>query len=120
MSIHSGPQIEHGSRKAVYLDYAATTPVDPQVIEVMIQCLGLDGIFGNAASRSHRFGKEAKEAKRTSNEKGERDVFCLAPSRPNTVVPPAFRFRDRRVPHDRIPNNRVMASAWELDPDRRS
>ena len=45
MSIRSGPQIEHGSRKAVYLDYAATTPVDPQVIEVMIQCLGLDGDF---------------------------------------------------------------------------
>ena len=42
------------------------------------------------------------------------------PSRPNTVVPPAFRFRDRPVPRDRIPNNRVMASAWESDPDRRS
>ena len=47
-------------------------------------------------------------------------VSWLTPSRPNTVVPPAFRFRDRPVPHDRIPNNRVMASAWESDPDRRS
>ncbi len=30
-----------------YLDYAATTPVDPRVIESMAACLGADGIFGN-------------------------------------------------------------------------
>ena len=47
-------------------------------------------------------------------------VSWLTPSRPNTVVPPASRFRDRPVPNDRIPNNRVIASAWESDPDRRS
>ena len=64
----SDPKIEHGSRKAVYLDYAATTPVDPEVIAVMSQCLGLDGIFGNAASRSHCFGKEAKEAVESARE----------------------------------------------------
>ena len=48
-------------RDAVYLDYAATTPVDPQVIKVMTRCLGLDGIFGNPSSRSHSFGWEADE-----------------------------------------------------------
>ena len=82
MSIRSGPQIKHGSRKAVYLDYAATTPVDPQVIEVMIQCLGLDGIFGNAASRSHRFGKEAKEAV----ERAREQVAELINADPGEVV----------------------------------
>ncbi|GFD77513.1 cysteine desulfurase IscS [Alteromonas sp. KUL156] len=46
----------------IYLDYAATTPVDPQVAEVMAKCLTLDGNFGNPASRSYRFGWMAEEA----------------------------------------------------------
>ncbi|MCE9678697.1 IscS subfamily cysteine desulfurase [Shewanella sp. AS1] len=46
----------------IYLDYAATTPVDPRVAEKMMQCLTMDGIFGNPASRSHRYGWQAEEA----------------------------------------------------------
>ena len=46
----------------VYLDYAATTPVDPRVAEQMAQCLTLDGNFGNPASRSHLIGWKAEEA----------------------------------------------------------
>lgn len=46
----------------VYLDYSATTPVDPRVAEKMIACLTLEGNFGNPASRSHRFGWQAEEA----------------------------------------------------------
>ena len=46
----------------IYLDYSATTPVDPRVAEKMMQCLTLDGNFGNPASRSHRFGWHAEEA----------------------------------------------------------
>lgn len=46
----------------IYMDYAATTPVDPRVAEKMISCLTLEGNFGNPASRSHRFGWEAEEA----------------------------------------------------------
>jgi cysteine desulfurase len=46
----------------IYLDYSATTPVDPRVAEKMMQCLTLDGTFGNPASRSHRFGWQAEEA----------------------------------------------------------
>ena len=45
----------------IYMDYAATTPVDPRVAEKMIQCLTLEGTFGNPASRSHRFGWQAEE-----------------------------------------------------------
>src|SRR5699024_6815769 len=48
--------------KPVYLDYAASTPVAPDVIAVMQECLGLEGNFGNPASRSHLYGWLAEEA----------------------------------------------------------
>lgn len=47
--------------KPVYLDYAATTPVDPRVMEKICECLTMDGCFGNPASRSHRYGWQAEE-----------------------------------------------------------
>lgn len=46
----------------IYLDYAATAPVDHRVAEKMMQYMTNDGIFGNPASRSHRFGWQAEEA----------------------------------------------------------
>lgn len=46
----------------IYLDYSATTPADPRVAEKMMQYLTLDGVFGNPASRSHRFGWQSEEA----------------------------------------------------------
>ena len=49
-------------RTPVYLDYAATTPVAPSVAARMAECLTLDGIFANPASRSHGYGWQAEEA----------------------------------------------------------
>jgi len=46
----------------IYLDYAATTPVDARVIERMVAHMSVDGDFGNPASRSHAFGWQAEEA----------------------------------------------------------
>jgi cysteine desulfurase len=45
----------------IYLDYAATTPVDPRVAAAMSVCLTADGIFANPASRSHIYGWQAEE-----------------------------------------------------------
>jgi len=45
----------------IYLDYSATTPVDPRVAEKMCACLTPDGNFGNPASRSHAYGWAAEK-----------------------------------------------------------
>jgi cysteine desulfurase len=50
----------------IYMDYSATTPVDPRVAEKMCACLTPDGNFGNPASRSHAFGWAAEEAVETA------------------------------------------------------
>ena len=46
----------------IYLDYAATTPVDERVVAKMQQHLSLDGVFANPASRSHMMGWQAEAA----------------------------------------------------------
>jgi cysteine desulfurase len=66
----------------VYLDYAATTPVDPRVAEAMLQCLTMAGNFGNPASRSHIYGWRAEEAV----ENARRDVANLIGADPREIV----------------------------------
>lgn len=51
-----------GPSRPVYLDYAATTPVDAAVIDAMTRCLSQEGNFANPASRSHLYGWQAEEA----------------------------------------------------------
>ena len=43
----------------IYLDYAATTPIDPAVVQAMTTCMDLDGDFGNSGSATHEFGRRA-------------------------------------------------------------
>ncbi len=69
-------------KKPVYLDYAATTPVDPRVAEKMMQCLTMDGNFGNAASRSHVFGWRAEAAVEEAREQ----VAALVGADPREIV----------------------------------
>lgn len=69
-------------KRAVYLDYASTTPVDPEVVEVMVRFLGPDSVFGNPASRSHRFGWEAEKAV----EKAREEVANLINAEPDEII----------------------------------
>ncbi|PJD91472.1 MAG: IscS subfamily cysteine desulfurase [Legionella sp.] len=50
------------SLRPIYLDYMSTTPVDPRIIPEMIQYLGPDGMFANAASVQHLPGQTAASA----------------------------------------------------------
>ncbi len=69
-------------KKPVYLDYAATTPVDPVVAEEMAKYLTVDGVFGNPASRSHGYGWQAEAAV----ENARRQVAELIHADPREIV----------------------------------
>ena len=64
----------------IYMDYGATTPVDPRVVDAMIPWLREH--FGNPASRSHAWGWEAEEAV----ERARADVAALIGADPREIV----------------------------------
>jgi cysteine desulfurase len=66
----------------IYLDYSATTPVDPRVAEKMMQYLTMDGVFGNPASRSHTYGWAAEDA----IEEARSQVAALINADPKEIV----------------------------------
>jgi len=69
-------------KQPIYLDYSATTPVDPRVAEKMWRYLTPDGDFGNPASRSHVFGWRAEEAV----EEARANVAALIGADPKEIV----------------------------------
>src|SRR5881296_3736930 len=64
----------------IYMDYHATTPVDPRVVEAMVPYFS--DHFGNAAGRNHPFGWEAEEAV----EKGRKQVADLIGANAKEIV----------------------------------
>ena len=66
--------------RPIYLDYSATTPVDPRVVEKMVPWLYES--FGNPASRSHSFGWEAEDAV----ERAREEVAKLVNADPREIV----------------------------------
>jgi cysteine desulfurase len=71
------PQPQH---PPVYLDHHATTPVDQRVLAAILPFFGPK--FGNAASRSHRFGWEAEQAVEFARKR----VAALAGATPREIV----------------------------------
>lgn len=69
-------------QESIYLDYMATTPVDPAVVNAMSACLGADGCFGNPASASHGFGYAA--AKKIAHAKEQ--IAALIKCSPDDLV----------------------------------
>ena len=111
----------------IYLDYAATTPVDPQVAEKMCACLTMDGNFANPASRSHLYGWQAEEAA----ELARRQVADLVGADPREIVwtsgatesdnlaikgaARAFAERGRHIVTSQIEHKAVIDSCRQLE-----
>jgi len=74
------PSMEMTPHFPIYLDYGATTPVDPRVVDAMIPWLREH--FGNPASRSHAWGWEAEAAV----EKARGEVAELVGADPREIV----------------------------------
>jgi cysteine desulfurase len=70
------------SAASIYLDYAATTPVDPRVAEVMIECLRPEGAHGNPSSMGHDYGRRA----RALVEKARQQVAASIGARPECII----------------------------------
>ena len=92
----------------IYLDYSATTPVDPRVAKKMSECLTIDGTFGNPASRSHAFGwnseklvEEARENVASLINADKREIVWTsgATESDNLAIKGAARFNKERGNH---------------------
>ena len=68
--------------RPIYLDYAATTPVDAKVAKKMAEYMTFEGVFGNPASRSHGYGWQAEEAVETARQQ----VADLVNADPREIV----------------------------------
>lgn len=66
----------------LYFDYAATTPIDPQVADSMIEYIRTDKYYGNPSSTSHPYGKIAKKA----IEEARKQVAALLNAEPEETV----------------------------------
>ncbi len=67
---------------SIYLDYAASTPVDPRVAQFMHECLTAFSLQGNPSSLSHRFGRAAREVV----EKARQQVAHAIGAKPIEVI----------------------------------
>lgn len=66
--------------RPIYLDCAATTPIDPKVRDIVLHYMDVD--FGNAGSRTHIYGQEAAKAVRMAREQ----IASVVGARPEEVI----------------------------------
>jgi cysteine desulfurase len=110
----------------IYLDYAATTPLDPKVYEAMLPYLAPTGAYGNPAS-DHALGRQARQAVEQARE----HVAALVGAEPNEIIwtsgatesdnlaiKGALEFIGRRNPHvvtSRTEHKAVLGTCRHLE-----
>lgn len=111
----------------IYLDYSATTPVDPLVAKKMAECLTLESNFGNPASRSHMFGWKAEEAVETARRQVADVLNCDpreivwtsgATEADNLAIKGAAHFYNKKGKHiitSKIEHKAVLDSCRQLE-----
>ncbi len=111
----------------IYLDYSATTPVDPRVAARMTECLTMGGVFGNAASRSHSFGWQAEAAIEDSRQQvatlinaDPREIVWTsgATESDNLAIKGCAHFNERKGKHivtSKIEHKAVLDSCRQLE-----
>jgi cysteine desulfurase len=115
------------SRDPIYLDYAATTPVDPAVAAAMAESLTMAGDFGNASSATHVFGHRAAARVETARARiaaligadPEEIIFTSGATESNNLavlgVPRANADRGRHVITTRIEHKAVLDPCKRLE-----
>ena len=68
-------------QKPIYLDYMATTPIDPTVQKTMVQCIKSLDLMGNPSSKMHSYGRKAA----TIIEEARRQVAALIHANPKQI-----------------------------------
>lgn len=111
----------------IYLDYSSTTPVDPQVAEKMMECLTIEGNYGNPASRSHMLGWKAEEAVETARRQTADLLHCDpreivwtsgATEADNLAIKGAAHFYNKKGKHiitSKIEHKAVLDSCRQLE-----
>ncbi len=111
----------------IYLDYSATTPVDPRVAARMAECMTMGGVFGNAASRSHSFGWQAEAAIEDARQQvanlinaDPRDIVWTsgATESDNLAIKGCAHFNERKGKHvitSKIEHKAVLDSCRQLE-----
>ncbi len=115
------------SKDIIYLDYAATTPVDDRVASVMCECMTKDGVFANPASRSHQLGRDAqgrvelarREVARLLGASHTEIVWTSGATESDNLalkgVAHAFRDRGRHIVTSRTEHKAVLDSARQME-----
>ncbi|MEJ5037502.1 aminotransferase class V-fold PLP-dependent enzyme [Acinetobacter johnsonii] len=113
--------------RLIYLDYAATTPILPEISQAMIRCLSVDGDFGNPASQSHHYGWDAAKHITTSRQ----HVADLIHANPQEIIwtsgatesnnlaikgaLDAYKYKNKHIITSKIEHKAVLDTCAELE-----
>lgn len=113
--------------RLIYLDYAATTPILPEISQAMIRCLSVEGDFGNPASQSHHYGWDAAKHITTSRQhvadlihaKPQEIIWTSGATESNNLAIKgaldAYKYKNKHIITSKIEHKAVLDTCAELE-----